>query len=222
MKLATRLPLGLVVATLSACGGDSSPTDPPPPQIDLGTVTVGPYGSTLIAIGDAAQLEAIFRNAQGEVESKTFRWSSSNPSAVRVIQSGLVTAVGAGDASVKASVNFFVGDVEGSVTVSVSQVATQIQLWQSADTATVGEPGVQFHAFLTDSSSYLIPNTNAEISWSSSNLLVATVNAYGFATGIDAGSAYIVAEYSLELRDSLKLVVQIVRPLVGRFSLIAR
>lgn len=97
-KPTSRIAAALAVAVLAtAC---DSPTE----------VTLGVVPITLEAVGDMAQLEANVRGS-GQLP----RWESLDPSVVTVTEAGMVTAVGAGTATVRASIGS--RTAEGRVTV---------------------------------------------------------------------------------------------------------
>jgi hypothetical protein len=68
----------------------------------LGTLTVTPATLQLQGIGPTAQLSVVARNSAGAVITPSgLQWTSSNSSVVSVNATGLVTAVGAGNAEVR-------------------------------------------------------------------------------------------------------------------------
>jgi hypothetical protein len=109
----------LVAAALTATaalGCDSSPTDPPGPQVV--SVTVTPASATLPAIGATVQLSARATDDVGNVVTgRTVTWSSSASGVASVDATGLVTGVSLGTAAITATVD----GVSGGAVVDVQQ-----------------------------------------------------------------------------------------------------
>jgi uncharacterized protein YjdB len=90
---------------------------PPPPAPVVTTVAVSPASATL-NVGATSQLGAQARDANGAAMSGvTFTWSSSNTAVATVSNSGLVTAVGAGSATIRATAP---NSVQGSAAITVN------------------------------------------------------------------------------------------------------
>lgn len=81
--------------TLAACGGPTAPPPPPPPP--PASVTVTPATLNLV-VGETGQLTATVSNATGGVN-----WTTNAAQVATVSQTGLVSAVGAGNATITAS-----------------------------------------------------------------------------------------------------------------------
>ena len=113
-------------------------------------------------------------------------WKSSNTSVATVNVYGRVTAVETGTATITATT------VDGGFTatceVTVAIPVTGISLNKTETRLTVGDTEIL--------SATIVPNnaTNKNITWSSSNTSVATVNSNGKVTAIAAGSALITAK----------------------------
>jgi len=91
----------LLCSSLFACGGGDSPTSPTTTAVSV----VFPAGGTIF-IGDAVQLEARATLSDGTTRTATnATWGSDNPAVATVSQTGLVTAVAAGEATIFADVN---------------------------------------------------------------------------------------------------------------------
>lgn len=98
-----------VVITLAACGGsdgsgagNTTPTTPTPTAVPvLSSVGIdAPSGN--VPIGGTIPLTGVGRDQNGVALNATLTWSSSNDAIARVSASGIVTAVGAGAATVRA------------------------------------------------------------------------------------------------------------------------
>ena len=109
------LPL-IFVTLLGACGGDPTPPpDPPTPA----TLTITPASVTFTAIGDSEQFTAQVRDQYGNVMTGvSVTWASLRPTvATADLTTGLVTAAGAGVATITARVS----SASGEATVTVAQ-----------------------------------------------------------------------------------------------------
>jgi len=91
----------LLCVSLFACGGSDSPTAPTTTAVTV----VFPAGGTIF-IGDAVQFEARATLSDGTTRTATnATWGSDNPQVATVSQTGLVTAIAAGEATIFADVN---------------------------------------------------------------------------------------------------------------------
>ena len=95
--------IGLVYALTSAgCGGDS----PPAPSPTVTSVTVAPATpGQAIFIGQRVQFRATSTLSNGQMQTASATWGSNNPGVATVDQSGMVTAIAAGEATIFADVN---------------------------------------------------------------------------------------------------------------------
>jgi hypothetical protein len=83
---------------LVACGGD--PTGTAPPTFQVGVLP----DSAELLIGSMVGFNATVRNSQGQADtSAVISWSSSDPSVATVDSQGMVRAVSAGQAAIRAS-----------------------------------------------------------------------------------------------------------------------
>ena len=111
-----------VSAALASCGGDPIPPEPPPAPA---TVAISPPTVTFTAIGDTQQFTAEVRDQNGNVMAgATVNWTSLRPSIATVnLTSGLVTAAGAGTATITARA----GSASGEATATVAQEVQAIE-----------------------------------------------------------------------------------------------
>jgi uncharacterized protein YjdB len=153
----------------------------------VATVTVSPASVNLQA-GQTSPLTATLTDANGTVlTGRTVTWSSDNGSVATVNASGLVTAAGAGSATITATSEGKSGTA--SVTVSSIPVAS-VTVSPTTASLTVGQT-VQLTATPKDANGNAL--TGRPVTWSSNNGSVATVNASGLVTATGAGSATITA-----------------------------
>ncbi|MGH7469767.1 MAG: Ig-like domain-containing protein [Longimicrobiales bacterium] len=120
----------VLLAVVASCGGDSS---------GPGTIRSVDVSSpfTTVIVGQSAQLTATARDANGSVVSGTVSWSSSAPNVATVNSTGLVSAITAGQASIRASMSGTTGSLQLNVTPN------------PAGSATVSMPGFSFVPFTT-------------------------------------------------------------------------
>jgi hypothetical protein len=108
-----------------------------------------------------------------------------------VSSSGLITAVAAGSATIRATVETKFGD--GTLTVTAPVTATTATVVATVDSSTLA-PGhsAQGHAVAKDAQGNVL--TGKTVSWSSNNTAIATVSATtGLVTAVSAGSALVQA-----------------------------
>lgn len=174
---------------LGSCGGGPSPY--------LASMQVNPGSANLTSLGTAAQFTAV-----GTYESKKrspytvdvtnqSTWSSSVPTVATVNSNGLATAVSAGTTTITASIGGTLGTAEVAVTASGgtgSNDLTSIAIIPAAGAQTVQTPGetAQFIAVGTFSGSPATQDLTNKVTWSSSDVRLATINSAGLAT--DVGS----------------------------------
>lgn len=201
-----------LIAGMVACGGGSDNTGPgvgsgggsggggttmPP----VATVTVTPASATLLTgVTDSASLGtttigATLKDASGNVLSgRTVTWSSSATNVATVSTAGVVTAVGAGSATITATSESQTGNV--SVTVTRPAVSTVVLAPTSAtllvgvvDSTTLGAAALT--ATPMDASGHSL--SGRTVTWTSSTPAVATVSSTGAVKAVGAGSTTITA-----------------------------
>ncbi len=163
----------LQAATLSVAGS----------VINVTGVTVNPTTLNL-QTGTTQQLTATISPANAT--NQNVSWSSSSTAVCTVNASGLVSAVGAGNAVVTVTTQDGNKTATCNVAVTVQTIpVTGVSV--SPVTATIGIGGTQqLTATVAPSNA-----TNKNISWSSGNTAVATVSNSGLVTGAAAGTAII-------------------------------
>ncbi len=180
----------LAAAILSACG--DSITDPPP---SLASITVT-LSATTLSVGQTAQASATLKDASGNgfvVQGDTVRWGSSNLAVATVSSRGLVTATGAGTATITASV----AGKSGGATLTVSSTPPPPPAPVASITVALGQasivPGQTALATATLKDAANNTLSGRVVTWSSSPVSIATVSATGVITGQTPGSAIVTA-----------------------------
>lgn len=196
-------------ATITATSAGKSGTASVTVTIPVASVDVTPAASSL-QWGETVQLTAAPKDAQGDALDRSVTWSSSDESVATVDENGLVTATGAGDATITATS----GGVHGTATVTVTDPATTVEVDPTSATLTVGAT-VQITATVKALSGSVLSST---VTWSSSDQAVATVDGNGLVTAVASGTATVTAT-----ADGIQATVQItvaldVEGLVGNYT----
>lgn len=176
----------MLFAILAVCGEDS----PTQPEASVPTrIVVTPSSVTLTAIGQTEQLTAEVFDQNGQpISGVVATWSSSNVSVASVSPQGAVTAVMTGTARITATT----ASATASIDVVVSQSASRIVVTPSSATLTSIGQTEQLTAEVFDQGGRPIPD--ADVTWSSSSVSVASVSAQGLITAVMNGTTQITAE----------------------------
>jgi uncharacterized protein YjdB len=163
--------------------GSTNLTVNPTPAVVSVAITNPP--AALIA-GTTAQLAATVNVVGGASTAVT--WTSSNAGAATVSPAGLVTAVAAGNATITAT----------SVADPTKQGSAPIRIDATAivTNVTVGPPTLALEVGATGQLTATVTvgnNASQQVTWSSSNAAVASVDQTGKVTGVAAGAANIRA-----------------------------
>ena len=169
----------------------------------LTAINIDPGAQTMSVAGETSQLIAIGTYTASPLASNittSVAWQSSDTSVVTVDSAGLVTAVGAGSATVSALGTATDGSViVGTSTMTVLSSAPQARtltglevIPASQTTGQVGETA-QYLAIGTYSSAPLTADLTSQVTWISSDTTVATVSNSGLATTVGTGTATITA-----------------------------
>lgn len=174
----------VITATSEGVSGSATVTVAPPPvasvQVTLSAATIASGGTT--------QASAALRDAAGNpLTGRSVTWISSNEAVASVSNSGLVTGLAQGSATIAATSE----GVSGSATVTVvpPPVAT-VTLSSAQSTLTIGGT-TQVNATLRDAGGATL--SDRIISWSTSSSAIATVSQTGLVTAASAGSVTITA-----------------------------
>lgn len=160
-------------------------------RVAVAAVSITPNPVSVPA-GQVAQLAASTRDAAGNsLTGRVITWASSNETVATVTSDGRVTGVNPGSATIRATSE----GVTGSVPVTVSPVVRV-----APATVTVRDRGITNRTaqlVATDHTGRVL--TSSEVTWSTSNALVAAVDQNGLVYGISSGSgtatAVITATY---------------------------
>lgn len=156
-----------------------------------------------LAPGTARQLtaEALYSNGTSQVVNAEADWASSNPAAVTVSDSGLVSAVAPGAATTEATF----GGFSDTATITVTDVAlTGLSVTPETPNIVLGNT-LQLTASATFSDS-TISNVTGQSTWASSDEAIATVDQNGLVSPVAVGPVTITATFGGQSDSALVTV----------------
>ena len=160
-----------------------------PPPAPVATVVVTP-ASASVQIGATRQLTAVLRDAGGNVlTGRTITWESSATGVATVSATGLVTAVAAGSAGVRA-ISEGVADTSAITVPAPPAPVASVELTPATATVNVGQTQ-QFTVTLRDAGGNVL--TGRTITWQSLTNAVATISTAGLVTAVSAGTVMVLA-----------------------------
>lgn len=179
----------LCLGLLSGCSTKSTT-----PQRTLTSIQVT-LAQASVAAGLTDQLTATGQYSDGTSQdlTATVTWTSSATN-VATVSAGVVTTLTQGTAKITGTLS----GVTGSVTVTVGAAIVKTLVVSSTSQSIAQGTTAQFtaNATMTDGS---MQNVTGSVTWSSSNLSVASINVHGasgLAMGLTAGSSMITASVS--------------------------
>lgn len=178
------LRLALAGFALLAVGCSDSPTDPPLPPPVAEVRISGP--DSLVTPGHTLQLQAEVRDSAGSpLEDRVVDWSSSDTTVARVTETGVVTGVALGEATLTASSE----GVSDTFRVAVVRPVLYYGISRTGQAIAVGATR-QLTASARDSAGAPIPDPR--VRWASSDPSVLAVSGSGELRGVAPGSAELV------------------------------
>ena len=165
-----------------------TPAPTPTPIPTVTSVEVSPSVAELTAWGETVQLTAEALDANGHaVAGAVLSWESSDVPVATVDAAGVVTAAGNGTATITATA----GSASGATVVTVTQTVASVEVSPSVAELTAWGETVQLTAEALDANGHAV--AGAVLSWESSDVPVATVDAAGVVTAAGNGTATITA-----------------------------
>ena len=176
-----------VTATSEGKVGTVNVTVTPPP---VGSVTVTPSTASLSVAGTTTLTATVRTEGGATITGQPVTWSTDKPLIAAVSQSGVVTGLLPGSATITATSGGKTGTA--TITVSLAPVAT---VTVSPGTLNLRDRNNDRTGTLTATTRDLLGNTltGRVVTWSSSNTSIATVNQNGVVTAQDDGTATITA-----------------------------
>ena len=194
VSVATVDALGLVAAvgngaaTITANAGSASGTARVAVAQEVRAVTVSPAADTVV-VGDTLRLAAEAVDANGHVvQGAELLWAAGDTLVAVVDDAGLVTGIGAGDVKVTATAAGIAGRADLTV---LDPAPTTVGVTPDTVALTALGQSEQLAAEVRDQSGRVMAGT--AVTWSSSAVSVATVDASGLVAAVGNGAATITA-----------------------------
>lgn len=183
MKRALHLLLAATPLVLLSCDSGTGPVEPVPT-----TVTVAPTAVALTALGASDRLTALVLDQDGRAMAGVgVTWASDDEAVATVDPSGAITATGNGSTTVHATT----GTISGSASITVSQEAATLFVADSS--ITLRDPG-DSHSLMAEALDALGSELDpGQLTWSTSDAAVVTVDSAGVVTAVSEGSAEVTA-----------------------------
>jgi uncharacterized protein YjdB len=173
-----------ITATVDGVSGSSALTVS---SIPVGSISLSPTTAT-VSTGSSTTLTTTVKDANGAVVTdRVVTWTSSNPLIAIVSQSGVVTGVAPGTATITATSE--TKSANATVTVTLVPVGG-VQVAPPSVSIVAGQ-GTTLSATVTDANGVVV--TNRPVTWSTSDSRVATVLQTGAVTAVAVGTATITA-----------------------------
>ena len=168
-----------------------------------------------IEVGESQQFEARALTSDGTtVPDVTFTWTSSDTTTATIDTAGLASGLSAGAVSITVSAGEFSDTAMLMVSVP-PPVVSSVTVSPDMASIEVGETQ-QFEAIALTSDGMAIPGVT--VTWTSSDMMVATIDGSGLATGVGAGEAEIMATVG-DLSGTAMLMVAEPPPVVSTITL---
>ena len=185
-----RVPIVLVCLSLfSGCGAGSLGPGVGGPSHSLVSIAITPANAALL-LGTLQQFTATgtYSDHSSQDITDSVTWSSSDISVASIAGGGLATALTLGSVTISATS----GSVTGSTTVNVQSAVLSSITVRPVNKKIAPFTSQQFQAIgtYTDGSTH---NVAGQVSWTSSNIAVATIGGSGRAKALTQGSTTITA-----------------------------
>ena len=137
-----------------------------------------------IEVGKTATLAVTTLPTSVDISNETITWESENESIATVNSNGVVTAVGAGNTKITATML----GLSAECTVTVTSPLQSISLSETEVTLNIGENKTLEVTYNPEDTT-----DSKDVEWSSSNINVATVDGNGKITAVGSGTAVVTA-----------------------------
>ena len=169
----------------AGCGGGESGGPTPPPAPTVVSVSVTPASAVLLE-GDSVDLGASVTLSDGSTATRNASWATSATTVATVSAAGRVSAVGAGGATITATID----GKSASASITVTRRVATVTLSVTARSMLLGDT---LTLVATPRYSDATVATGKIVAWASTNRTVATVSSAGLVTAVGAGAATISA-----------------------------
>ena len=172
--------------------------------VDVTSVTITGDTSTLTEVGETTQLSVTVEPEEATIQEVS--WTSSNPKVATVDETGKVKAVASGTTTITATSKDRDENVSAEVTIKVSIPVASVEINKTEATLTKAAETLKLTATVLPKEA-----ENKEVTWTSSNPKVATVDAAGKVTAIANGTTTITvaSKANAELKKECKVTVNI-------------
>ena len=155
--------------------------------VPVASIDLAPDVSNVV-VGQTTQLTADVRDASGApLTGRVLVWSTDAAHVATVTSQGVVTAVGAGSATITASID----DKRASASINVTPRPVSAVILSPGQVTIFPGQTLQLSAIVTDDRGQVL--SGKPVTYSSSNAQVASVSSAGLVTGISAGGVTITA-----------------------------
>lgn len=186
------------LAGIVATAGVAADTVPVPVLPRPASVALEPAGMVLDALGEDVLFQATVLDPRGDpVPDDEATWTVGDPEILQSLGNGAFRSVSRGTTSVVAASTIDPG-VTRSADVLVRQVVAAVDVIPEEAVVFVGE-AAEFQAVAVDANENTIDGMG--FSWSTPDPGLASVDENGLATGLDAGTASILAEAASEVME---------------------
>ena len=164
-----------------ACNDSTGPSEP-------SSIVVTPDTATVVSLGATVQLAATALDADGNTIIGAMKtWASSDLAIATVSNAGMVTAIANGTATVTAASG---GVTSNGAAITVQQEVASVELSGDSAAIIVGDTLV-LAAMAKDANDSLV--VSVSVTWSTSDMTVATVDTQGLVRAVGDGTATITA-----------------------------
>ena len=192
---------GTATITVTTADGNYTATCAITVKIPVSGVTLNPT-STALVVGNTKQLTATV--APANADDSTLVWTSGNAKVATVDQNGLVTAVGAGTTTITATA----GGKSATCTVTVTAKPVPIEAIALRDAAVSVGGTIQLEPVFTPADT-----TQRDVTWSSSNSKIATIDANGRVRGVAEGKVTITVTSTADRNITASCTVTVTKNL---------
>ncbi|CAM1344330.1 Ig-like domain-containing protein [Tenacibaculum amylolyticum] len=144
---------------------------------------------TELTIKDTHQYVIKYTNNVGEIVTPTINWSSSNDNVISVSNTGLLTALSIGEATITATATTEEATVVNEVTIEVKPAEEQLVIDNVIQEIIINNT----HQYTTTYTNSLNEVEVLPVTWTSSDNAVLSVSNNGLITGVTTGQATIMA-----------------------------